>query len=497
MSIVEQVKRAFRSRWVFLYLSVAMAVMALTLLPSTVSAQSVPMTENPDWLPTAQAADITWLEPRAINVLDFVGQVPEEHLKGSILTFGQAGTTRYVSGYRDGDNVVINVSMDSWVYNIGGNIVTMVTCLGHYPTLDHWPVPVPASTMRIFSNGKDVTDLVRPHFSYVPFPQSYPTYNSSGDNGGPRYFFDSQELFTRTQNGALNIPANTGCDILFLGRVPNLTARYEFNYPQQIHIKPMGSETFTFHSYTGIGEAGVLDSLRSQMKKKYGTRHDEFDMHIPEGADYVWLNYPPTPISLYSMNMTAENINLPFGGTYRFFADKLSNDHMVSMGIPIYQQWQDADLDGGEWLDPIGKTARIQSPEYFVLRGTSYDPCMTNGGCPDTLLDKIYNAEDQMTLYYYKVSRLADSQLFRIPLHSVGPRWRSGNAPSAAAIGSSAVAAAEQRLAGGAVYKVMVPAVSYEPGADILPDDKPEAGCPCGWFDQNYRMLDVVPGLQD
>ena len=30
-----------------------------------------------------------------------------------------------------------------------------------------------------------------------------------------------------------------------------------------------------------------------------------------------------------------------------------------------------------------------------------------------------------------------------------------------------------------------------------LPDDAPEAGCPCGWFDEDYRMLDVVPGLPD
>ena len=472
-------------------------VTAATLVPTEARAQSTPYTANPSWQPEAISnGAVSWLEPRAINVLDFVGQVPEEHLKGSILTFGQAGTTRYVSGYRDGDKVVINVSMDSWVYNIGGTIVTMVTCLGHYPTLDHWPVPVPASTMRIYSNGADVTNQVRPHFSYAPFPQAYPLYGSNGKNGGPRYYFDSQELFTRATDGSLIIPANTGCDILFAGRMPNLTATYVFDYPQQIHIEPLGSETFTFHSYTGIGEAGMLASLRDQMKKKYGTRHDEFYMNIPEGADYVWLNYPPTPISLYSMNMTDENINLPFGGTYRFYADELSNDHMVSMGIPIYQQWQDTDLDEGKWLEPIGKTARIQSPEYFVLRGTSYDPCMTNGACPDSLLDQIYNAEDQMTLYFYKVSRLANSQLVKIPLYSVGPDWQSGDTPySASASYFSQFDSVETRLGDGPVYTVLVPGITYEPSLDVLPEDAPDVACPCGWFDQNYRMLDVVPGL--
>ena len=61
----------------------------------------------------AGAADaIDWLEPRGLSIVDLVGVVPEEHLRGSILVFtGGSGILRYLEGRRDGNRVTIKVDV--------------------------------------------------------------------------------------------------------------------------------------------------------------------------------------------------------------------------------------------------------------------------------------------------------------------------------------------------------------------------------------------------
>ncbi len=352
----------------------ALPLIALTLgaaLPMPARAQdSAPLPAHP------AAIDVPeWLEPRGLSVLDLVGQVPEDHLRGSILVFDEAGVTQYLRGERDGDKVTIEVSMPSYEnpYN------TEFPCLGRRPLFDEWPVTVPPSHMRVFSAGREITDDVRTAFWHFPAAQAEPI-RSSAPSGGPaeRYAEETGGTIVPDANDVLPITANFGCTMFLRGSVSDLTAEFVFDYPPQVYIEPLDSQTFTFHSYVGPGEAGRLDSLRDQLSSKFPNRHDKFPLDIPSGADYVWLNYPPSPVSAYAApgDTLEHNIRLPSSGTYRLIGggDSKSVDHVVSMGLPLAAQWRDSDLDDGNWLELTTQTEVISAPEYFVPPGIPYDP---------------------------------------------------------------------------------------------------------------------------
>lgn len=495
---------------VLLVLSIALPLPAYAQDPA---APAVAAEENDE-----RTSAPPWLEPRGLSVLDLVGQVPEEHLRGSILVFDEAGVTQYLRGERDGDRVTIEVSMPSYyVRHESGAQGTEFPCLGRRPILDEWPVPVPPSEMRIFSHGQEITALVGAKYWLHPAAQAEPIRGSDGDGRLERYLEYGYEGtphadVARTPSGALAVPANMGCTYTLPGFHDNLTATFVFNYPQQINVEVLGSQTFSFHSYIGVGDTGRLSSLTKQMAGRYGGRHDKFRLNIPVGADYVWLNYPPSPVSTYAANNLSleQNIRLPSSGTYRLigFGDTKSVDHVVSMGLPLDAQWTDADLDGGSWLRRILPTELLAAPEYFVPPGVPYDPCMKDGGCPDALLDQIYYTSAEMTIYYYRVRRVENSNLFKVPLRQVGPSWR----PGAAAVAASSPATqpvdtvantlavegrasqVTQQPSTMALPRLHLPALVVSSPPPTFPDEEPQDGCPCGWFDQYFRMLDVVPG---
>ncbi len=349
--------------------------------------------------------------------------MPEEHLRGAILVFDEAGVTRYLRGQRDGDQVTIEVSMSSY----RSPQFTEFTCLGRRPLFDEWPVAVPPSQMRVFSAGSDVTNQVGSMW-YFPAAQAQPVRNSL-PSGGPveRYADNRSTPVTRTADGAVNVPANMGCKFFVQNTLADLTAEFVFDYPQKVTVEPLGSETFTFRSYVGPGFAGRIESLANQMKSNYPDRHDKFPLNPPTGTDFVWLNYPPSPVSAYASPTSTldNNIRLPSSGTYRLIGegDTKSVDHLVSMGLPLDAQWIDSGLSGGQWLERTNPIEVLSAPEYFVPPGVPYQSCMKDGGCDDTLLDEIYNASAEMTLHYYHVRRLRSSNLMRVPLRQVGPNW--------------------------------------------------------------------------
>ena len=148
-----------------------------------------------------------WLEPRGLSVLDFVGQVPEEHLRGSILVFDEAGVVQYLSGRRNGDQVTIEVSMTPY----RSPQFTEIWCLGRRPLFDEWPVAVPPSQMRVFSAGADVTNQVGSMW-YFPAAQERPVRGSLPTSGPVERYADNRSTpVTRTADGAINVPANMGC----------------------------------------------------------------------------------------------------------------------------------------------------------------------------------------------------------------------------------------------------------------------------------------------
>lgn len=460
--------RAFRSLlFVAILLSLQPAVRA-----------GVPFTPGADDSPNRPAVD--WLEPRGLNIVDLVGLVPESHLTDAILSFsGVGGIVQYVSGQRTGDTVVIQTRISPGY--LPNN--TIFNCLGQIAALDQWPSNVPAGRMQLFADGVDITTQIA-FFEFFTSGQVLPVQNTQpGQAGADRYQKNFQQpSFT---DGKLQLPANSGCNIFLNGHVTaNLTATFTFTLSSPIAMQHLGSETFTFHSYVGPGFAGQLESLRAQMEARFpGIRHDKFTLTPPAEAEYLLVHIPPTPANAGAFEPLDRNLTRPTSGSYRLLhrdGNLLSVDHTNLMGLPLQGQYKDADLSPGvEFLPRIVDVDQVASPEYFVPPGVAYDPCMTNGGCPDSLLDQIWNATASLTVHYYKVTR-TDVGLDRIPIQPVGPGWspagRNITRPS-----QPVLFIQDTRLYLPTIFN---PAV-------IPPDDT--AGCPCGWFTADGRMLDFIP----
>ncbi len=89
---------------------------------------AAPAAETP-----VNAAAIDWLEPRGLSIVDLVGVVPEEHLRGSILVFtGGSGILRYLEGRRDGNRVTIKVDVSPRYPELSVPYTTL-NCLGKRP----------------------------------------------------------------------------------------------------------------------------------------------------------------------------------------------------------------------------------------------------------------------------------------------------------------------------------------------------------------------------
>lgn len=100
-----------------------------------------------------------------------------------------------------------------------------------------------------------------------------------------------------------------------------------------------------------------------------------------------------------------------------------------------------------------------------------------------------------MTIYYYRVTRTT-SDLARIPLRQVGPKWSVGDRAAGVqasgddtALDAGTIPPAQGDASGG--RRAYVPIVRKAPKP--LPPDDP-TGCPCGWFTPDGRMVDMIPG---
>lgn len=448
---------------------------------------------------TVTVPQVDWLEPRGLAIADLVGLVPEEHLRDAIITSRVGvGISQYISGQRNGNTVTVNVRIGQRHWTDGTNYATIFGCLGKPALDDEWVVAVAPSTMRVFEDGNDVTQEILPrNLDYIPASQRLP---DNGGDGWWRYEFLWDQAVDFTDDGAINVPANMGCEFVLSGRRGVLTAEFTFQSQPYISIDVLGSETFNFHSYIGGGNAGVMADLNSQMRSRYGNRHDKFDLHPPEGADYVLVKYPPTPVDPYT-GYPAVDVARPTSGSYRINGPgtMLSVDHVNSMAIPLYGHWQDADMGGDDYLTFFSSPNRIASPEYFVPAGVAYDPCMVNGSCSNELLEQIYNTEMAMTIYYYRINRTAEG-LNKLPIKQVGPQWSANRAmtqrpaqldPTLDQLGAALATAAPPRQDDATVY---LPLISTAPPAPVVLPDGDNSTCPCGWFDGYGRMFDYVPG---
>jgi hypothetical protein len=263
---------------------------------------------------------------------------------------------------------------------------------------------------------------------------------------------------------------------------------FTFNLPRTLKVTVLGEQAGNFRSYIGPGNAGQIEPLRQQMSQRYRNRHDDMTISPPEGTEFVLVKFPPTPVDPY-VDPTS-----PASGSYRIRRPdgKLSADHLNSMALPLFGQWLDADQAPGTAFLPFFDQAKsLSSPEYFVPDGVSYDPCMTTGGCPNSLLETIYNTTMNWNVYYLAIERTRNGYT-QIPLSAVGPVWATGTNPSSAKMAVRQAGpfargeASRQQLD----FEINLPYLST---VEILDADNP-AGCPCGWFDANGRMVDFVAG---
>ncbi|MEZ4733015.1 MAG: hypothetical protein R3E79_38455 [Caldilineaceae bacterium] len=426
------------------------------------------------------AAD--WLEPRGINVVDLVGLVPEDHLQNAILVYETGrGLLQYESGQRSGDTVVINARVTPRYFIDNGVTFSKFSCLGQPGVYDQWPAPAPAATLRVYDqNGVDITANTA---VYIPIASGQVQPNV-GSSGYMRYAEQGAQPVQFAQDGSVILPANQGCVVIVRGQYNNFRAQFTMTAPQQIRVTALGSETFSFHSYIGVGSSGLLGSLNGQMNSRYGDRHEKFQLTPPAESEYVLVNYPPTPIDPYA-GQDAVTYSLPGSGTYRIArsGNDLSVDHLNTMGLPLRGQWQDSDQKGGDYLSFFSDGVRISTPEYFLPAGIPYNACMTDGGCSDNLLDQIYNATMELKVHYYKVDRIVDG-LTRTPLRQVGPAWRPGRALAATQANATQANAKQEEM----LYLPIV--FTIEETVNLPGDDT--SGCPCGWFTADGRMVDYI-----
>lgn len=451
--------------------------------------------------PTLPAAE--WVEPKGINIVDLVGQVPEETLKDAILVVSGTGIVRYVSGSRVNDTVTITVKINPRYteYNTGSEILKFANfdCLGQPANFDQWPSIMPAGKMRVFDSGVDITDQVI-RFQYFPAGFHQP---SRSPNNNERYDKVMVDPPTRDGNGSLTIPANMGCEITAPGYLRNMTATLTFEQPSVIQVQTLGSQTFTYRTYIGIGAAGTLESLRNQMMGRFGGRHDKFDLDPPAGTDFVIVNYPPASADAGAWGNLDLNLRNPTGGTYRLGnanigAPGLSVDHFNSMGLSLYGQWHDTGATPSDpYLRFFDNAYFLSAPEVFIPDSIPYDPCMTNGGCPDALLQLIYNATMQMTITYLKVEQsacTAETYTYR-PLRMAGPIWAPGSQTQTAADSPYRFSAWESPFfpADDVLDKfVYLPMIARAPDICTPVTPPPLADCPCGVFTADGRMVDFI-----
>jgi hypothetical protein len=437
--------------------------------------------ENLDQEAVATQTATTWLEPRGLSIVDMVGEVPEDHLRGSIIRYWPGvGLALYESGQRVGNTVTIRARMISQYPNL-------VMCLGKPGERDEWLVTAPASTMRIFDNGVDVTRQLVRDYAYFPAGLALPSAPSTG----PRYpEVDSQVQFNAA--GEVVVPANSGCWYWLQNPGSNVIAEFKFQTPRVISVEVLGSQNFTFQSYIGPGYVGLLTSLQNQMDDRFSRRHPYLNFTPPASMNYIMMRQPLIPVDPYG-----KDPHYPGAGTYRIrsASGRLSVDHINTMPIPFYGQWRDADQSGGsDYLpffdDPVG----LAAPEYILPTGIAYDPCMTNGGCSSALLDAIHDAVMTLTVYFYRITPIG-AGLIAAPLRQVGPGWDGNintipseasmtlNVPGAPATFDAPEAQPEWS------YHTYLPAISRPSAQPVIDTSQ----CPCGIFTSDGRMVGYIP----
>lgn len=467
-------------------------VAALAAALALVSSTQLRASEPPD--PVAPADLPDWVEPRALNVTDLVGQVPDQHLQGmAISSGGGEGLVLFESSADLGDTIVITTT----IYPRRWNEVLLMGCLGRFPRGDVIGSAAPPSTLRLYDPNDPSWDPYYRRYGYTPSTITQPYENTTYT--GHRYdYIEPPNIYRRqSEIGGLDLPGNMGCklNVALDGRDrPELVGVFTLQKPQSPPVILLGTEQTTFHSYIGPGGLGHLEPLMDQMQDRFSNRHERFQLSPPEGSNYVLINYPPMPISACSYEpdhqFCTHNQDDPSSGTVRLEGSSLSTDLMYAGAFPLEVAWKDVDLSGGSTFLPIIETPpKITAPEYVVPPGIAWHDCFVNGGCSNTLLDQIHDTAYTVDILYLRVDPIWTG-VDVLTLEMAGPGWTA----------SSAVPELSDPLVGASTFDEPIYALDDTyPYTNYLPiimnhyPPIPTSGCPCGVFNEQNQMIYLVP----
>ncbi len=379
-----------------------------------------------------------WVEPQALNIADIAGQVPDSALVGNIVAYnGAGGIARFLSSDMDGDQLRIHVRLDTRRLWSGDHWLTYATTLGQRPLYDHVASTTPASWVRLYADGQEVTDQIL-WLNYLDHTNVTPTTDASAWDRYPNQIdlAHKHTIYCASMASGpdgVYVPANTGGEIVLPGDHPVMTATFTYNVQTPANVSYLGTQETAFQTYIGpcsAGDMGLFASLVTQMQARYpGIRHPRITLDIPVGANYVMFTYPPMDYDVYATVYDGSdpnnNMMRPIAGTVRLAPDEAMLSQNLTHGgaFPLDVAWQDADQSAGPYLSLMRNIDRITPPEYFVPPGVPYDPCFRDGACSDSLLDLIYTQPIPISIIYLSVS-VSTGGMDAIPLRAADdPRY--------------------------------------------------------------------------
>jgi len=455
--------------------------------PSLASSPGSPSAPTPSSAPS-------WVEPRALNIVDMAGQVSDDVLAGHVVCYGNpGGLVTYQSARWQGGKLRVTVTVYPRFHYESAQFgwVSKVSTLAHKPVFDRPSSSMPASHVRLYDGARDVTEDVL-YIAHMDPALGQPV-DSAGD---PRYdnAWSYDSVVRPFPADGVPLPANWAGFLTVRNTYHALTAVFTIANTPRPTVQYLGQESLEYPSYVGPGWVGWFESLMDQMRAIYPDRHPRLFLNVPQGANYVLLCYDPLPYDIEAGHWNGDrdlyerNRNQPTGGTVRLAPDAsmLSQDLTHAGAFPLAAWWQDADQSAGPYLSyftaPID---RITPPEWPLVHGTPYSNCYVDGGCSSSVLQDVYDRRATIRVVYLKVTP-PTSGVEAIPLRFADTNWSSGM--SGAQLKGAAVTSAWPAAIGLGSNRIYIPYIARPPAPIPLPNERP-----AGYFvPESGRMVGYV-----
>jgi len=414
-----------------------------------------------------------WLEPRALNIVDLAGQVPDEILEGAILASSDAGgVALFQSSEAEGRLLHIRVHLRGRRLRAGEGVLTRVTLLGQRPAYDHAYSATSSSWVRLYEGDREITGRVL-WCHYVAPELRTPEADSSQWVRYPSLARLTYDL--PLEEHGLRLLANMGGELTLLGEYTNLEAVFTYVLPEAVRVQVLGTQETTFRSYIGpVANAGLLSPVADEMYARYReVRHDRIPLEIPAYANYVLFVYPPGDYWVH--DVSGYNVQTPYAGAVRLATEDglVSQEFTHSGAFPLRAVWQEAEQClGPDYLSLLPPVDWVISPEFVVPPGTPHDDCFLEGGCSDAVLDAIYDAETPLRIVYLHAEP-ATRDVRVVPLRFMD----DPTLPAAPAVGPERPCSLYVPLL---LHPVHIP----------VPDALPR---PVGFFVEDGRMIGYLP----